>query len=191
MSRYCLSRVLMVTAVVSCITISSAASAATLYEETFDIDVANTAAFTAQYSDWTVNGTDPLTVVGGVVTIPDNGANDTTTATRPGFAGEVIISADISALSSNGNYNVGLVVGGNTVVFHPGFAGLPGALRVGGTSGFGNQDMGFVPANGTLHHVEVHQFPTGQFDITVTDGDNPVNVYTNSWTNLASVGGPI
>jgi hypothetical protein len=84
-----------------------------------------------------------------------------------------------------------LVVGGNTVVFHPGFAGTPGALRVGGAGGFGNQDMGFVPANGTLYHVEVHQFPTGQFDITVTDGDNPATVYTNTWTNLASVGGPI
>jgi hypothetical protein len=75
-------------------------------------------------------------------------------------------------------------------VFHPGFA-AGGAFRVQGNGGFGNTNMGFVPANGALHQFEVHSFPSGLVNIKVTDGLNPANVYTTSFTNPGSYGGAI
>lgn len=175
----------------SLLLVSQSASAVVVFSETFDTNVGNTAGFNAQYPAFTTSGVDPISVAGGVVTITNGtNANNTTTATIPGFAQEVFISADIGALSSSGSFNVGLRIGNNNVVFHPGFPG-GGALRVEGTGGFGNTNMGFVPANGVLHHLEVHQLLTGQFDITFTDGGNPLNVFNTSFTNLSSVGGPI
>ena len=167
-----------------------------LFQETFDTDVASTTAFGNQYSAFTADrfpgtGLDPLgddvvSVVNGVLTIehgtPFQGSSMATRVTIPGYSEEVIISADIGAMNSDGFYNVGMWVGENYIAFHPGFGG--GALRVrppeGG--GFNNRDMGFTPANRVLHHMEVHQFPTGDFNIKVTDGANPDNVFTASWT---------
>jgi hypothetical protein len=105
--------------------------------------------------------------------------------------GEVVIFAEIGASNSNGNYNVGMVIGENRLVFHPGYAVIPGAFRVEGPGGFGNSDMGFVPTNGFLNQFEVHSFPDGLFTIKVTDAMNPANVYNASFTNPASYGGPI
>jgi len=79
----------------------------------------------------------------------------------------------------------------NTVLFHPGYEPTPGAFRVEGEGGFPNQDMGFIPAVGVLHHVEIHSFPDGLFNIKVTDGLNPANIYENSFTNPLAYGGDI
>jgi hypothetical protein len=105
--------------------------------------------------------------------------------------GELVFFAQIGSSNSNGNYNIGMVIGQNRLVFHPGFAPIPGAFRVEGPGGFGNASMGFIPANGLLHQFEVHSFPSGLFTIKVTDAANPLNVYTSSFTNLASYGGNI
>lgn len=184
------SHVLGIVLAVSLWACASSTSAALLFEETFDTDVANTAAFNAQYPAFTTSGPDPVSVVTGVATITNGtGANNTTTATIPGYFQEIFVSADIGALSSNGSYNVGFAIGANNVVFHPGLAG--GALRVEGPGGFGNTNVGFTPANGVLHQLEVHQLPNGMYDITLTDGSNPLNVFNTSFTNLGSVGGPI
>jgi hypothetical protein len=77
----------------------------------------------------------------------------------------------------------------NAMVFHPGYPG--GALRVEGEAGFDNQDMGWTPAVGVMHHVEIHSFPDGLFDIKVTDGTDPSKVYTKSFTNPFAYGGDI
>ncbi|MEZ5303426.1 MAG: hypothetical protein R3F11_22715 [Verrucomicrobiales bacterium] len=88
-------------------------------------------------------------------------------------------------MESNRNYNVGLQIGDNSLAFHPGFTGVPGALRIEGPGGFGSSNMGFVPYNNVLHHVEVVQHANGMFDLTVTDSNNPLNVFTTSWFNPA------
>ena len=167
-----------------------AGAATVLFTETFNTDVPNTAGFNAQYPAFTTSGPDPISVVSGVATITNGtGSNNTTTATIPGYSQDISISADIGALSSSGNYNVGFRIGANNIIFHPGHGG--GALRVEGPGGFGNTNMGFTPPNGVLHHLEVHQHPGGLFDITLTDGSNPLNVFNTSFTNLGSVGGAI
>src|SRR5262245_3159312 len=48
--------------------------------------------------------------------------------------------------------------------------------------------MGFVPQMGVLHHVEILSLPSGLFNIKVTDGNNPANMYTTSFTNVGSYG---
>jgi hypothetical protein len=77
----------------------------------------------------------------------------------------------------------------NTVLFHPGYPA--GAFRVDGDGGYPNQDMGWSPAPGVMHHMEIHSFPDGLFNITVTDGTDPAKVYTNSFSNLFAYGGDV
>jgi hypothetical protein len=83
----------------------------------------------------------------------------------------------------------GLRLGNNLFGFHPGYPS--GALRVEGPGGFGSTDMGWTPALGVLNHAEVHSFPSGLFTIKITDGTNPTNVFTTSFTNPASYGGAV
>jgi hypothetical protein len=109
--------------------------------------------------------------------------------TRCGPTGAAEISARVGADASDGSYSVGLVIGENNIVFHPGYGG--GALRVEGPGGFGNTNVGFTPANGVLHNLEVTCDGAGGFDVTLTDGANPANVFTASFTNAGSVGGPV
>jgi len=172
--------------------IGQSAQADVLFRETFDTDAADTAAFTTAYPAFTVGGDPsvPVSVADGRLVITnDTNGNIFANTTVSGIGGDVTYSLDIGALDNNGAYNVGLQLGENRIVFHPGFP-TGGALRVEGPGGFGNQDMGFVPANGTLHHLEIKQTAaTGLFEITLTDGDVPTNVYTTSFTNLNSVGG--
>jgi len=106
---------------------------------------------------------------------------------RPGLTGPGTISTLVGSDQCNGSFNVGLRIGENQIVFHPGHGG--GAFRVEGPGGFGNQNVGFTPANGVLHKLEVTDVGGGLFNITFTDGANPANVYTNSFTNAASSGG--
>ena len=202
-------RNLFISAIVCLVWCMADPGAAFLFRETFDTDVANTAEFRATYPHITTklfrgNGQPPLaddvvSVRDGVLWV-DMGNSFASQLTIPGYSEEIYISADIGALNSDGYYNVGMVFGQpeeNTISFHPGFTGYddygywlggPGALRVNGRGGFGNKDMGFLPENGVLHHMEVHQLPGGTFDITVTDGENSANVFTTSWTNDRAFG---
>jgi hypothetical protein len=69
------------------------------------------------------------------------------------------------------------------VLFHIGFSGA--ALRVEGPGGFGNQDVGFTPAQGApLHTLSVQSDGAGQFSVTLEDG-NSAGTFTESWTNFA------
>lgn len=158
----------------------------------------NSANAAADYPDFTATlGGGSATVTGGVLHLTGGGSQGTqsdqlfTVSLSPAPVGELTIFAQIGASNSNGDYNIGLVVGQNRLVFHPGYAIIPGAFRVEGPGGFGNSDMGFIPTNGLLNQFEVHSFPNGLFTIKVTDAANPSNVYTASFTNIASYGGPI
>ena len=80
----------------------------------------------------------------------------------------------------------------NTMLFLPGYNVPPGFFRVDGPDSFPAQNMGWVPAFApVLHHVEIHSFPDGTFNITVTDGSNPAHVYEDSFTNPLAYGGDI
>jgi hypothetical protein len=120
-------------------------------------------------------------------------AADFFTVTPTGYAAgsELVIKIDMGFDGGAGTGATALRLGNNTILFHPGYNGPPGSFRVEGTGGYGNSDMGFVPGLGVLHHVEVHSFPSGLFNVTITDGANPAHVYMNSFSNLASYGGPI
>ena len=152
----------------------------------------------ADYPDFTssLNG-GSATVTGGVLHLTGAGVAPAqsdqlfTVSMSVAPVGEVTIFAQIGASDSNGDYNVGMVIGENRLVFHPGYVAIPGAFRVEGPGGFGNSNMGFVPTNGLLNQFEVHSFPSGLFTIKVTDAANPLNVYNASFTNLASYGAPI
>ena len=168
------------------------------YTENFQ-SPAPSADATTDYPEFTASlggGTATVDAAGVLHLTPPNAPGDTdqvfTVTPSPAPTGEIVILAQVGASQSNGNYNVGLVVGQNNLSFHPGFGGPPaGAFRVEGPGGFGNSDMGFVPANGVLHQFEVHSFPNGDFTIKVTDGSNPANVYNAAFNNPGSYGGPI
>lgn len=167
------------------------------YSQNFESPSASVDA-AADYPDFTstLSG-GSATVTGGVLRLTGAGPAGTqsdqlfTVQMSAAPLGEIVIFAQIGASNSNGNYNIGMVVGENRLVFHPGYAAIPGAFRVEGPGGFGNSDMGFIPTNGLLNQFEVHSFPDGQFTIKVTDAANASNVYSASFTNLASYGGPI
>lgn len=127
---------------------------------------------------------------------------------NPTPTGEIVIKVDMgwNGLDANppngpGTGGAGLRLGRhgnttsseNTMFFLPGYNAPPGFFRIDGPGGSGvAQDMGWVPAVGpVLHHVEIHSFPSGLFNITITDGANPANVYTNSFTNPLAYGGDI
>jgi len=120
-------------------------------------------------------------------------AADFFTVTPTGYAAgsELVINIDMGFSGGAGTGATALRLGSNTMLFHPGYNGPPGSFRVEGTGGYPNSDMVWVPPLGVLNHVEIHSFPSGLFNIKVTDGSNPANVYTNSFTNAASYGGPI
>jgi hypothetical protein len=134
------------------------------------------------------SGYEPLAATGGALVLETGTQN----YAKPGPAGAYTLTAGIGAdTASPGSYNVGLTIGQNHIVFHPGYTPIPGALRVEGPGGFGNASMGFVPAVGVLHEFEVTADGTGGFTIQVTDGANPANVFTTSFTNAGSVGGAV
>ncbi|MDJ0522858.1 MAG: PEP-CTERM sorting domain-containing protein [Planctomycetota bacterium] len=180
-------------AVILVVTLGFAAAPAwadTLFHETFDTNTANTATTLSTYSGWTVIGTTPVTVVNGVVQIEAQGDPfDLQGFALPStFTGDLTIEVDLGTSTASGSYNVGLKIGDNNIVFHPGYTVTPGAFRVEGPGGFGgpgdNRDMGFVPAAGVLHHMTVNiTAATGLIEIEVVDANDATNVYTTSITN--------
>jgi hypothetical protein len=123
---------------------------------------------------------------GEIVIKVDMGWNgkDVDPVVAPGFGG---CGLRLGQVINNG---IETTLSEDSMVFHPGYPG--GAFRIEGDPVFeANQDMGWTPAVGVMHHVEIHSFPDGQFDIKVTDGANPSNVYAMSFTNPDAYGGDI
>lgn len=120
--------------------------------------------------------------------------------------GEIVINLDIGWNNMDANppscvgcgaagirlgKQAGTMSSENTIVFHPGYNAPPGAFRVDGQGGFPNQNMGWVPDLGVLHHLEIRSFPDGLFTIKVTNGLDPNLVYEDSFTNPAAYGGDL
>jgi hypothetical protein len=158
--------------------------------ESFDIDTTTTLETQNTYPSFSFNVSGSAIVSSGVLQLESAGDGSDDSATISGFTEEVIVSVDIGLSTSLVGYsNVGLMIGDNYILFHPGFGG--GALRVTGPGGFGTTNMGFTPALDVLHHMQVHVHPSGLFEIQITDANNQSNVFTKSFTNSSSVGGNI
>jgi len=160
---------------------ANAAMGAVLASETFD-------------NDFKIDGSGhDVGASGGVYRIAGTGANvsshyEVVNPAAPGTA--FTVSADISSDADPvGGFNVGLKIGSNNVVFHPGYTG--GALRVDGTGGFGNQNVGFTPSQAVLHTLTVSGDGAGNFNLTLKDGTGVAADYTNSWTNAGNTASTI
>lgn len=150
------------------------AAAEAVFSETFD---GPTLPDTLTYSEvppnmvWSTSG-------GELLADSDGTLNTTITAiTNDGFAAPIglrtVYSLDLGIPdgASVGSYNVGLQFGGYRAVFHPGYVPIPGAFRMEGGYGVSNQNMGFVPKTGVLHHIDVETFMIGTslaVDVTVS-----------------------
>lgn len=168
------------------------------FNETFSIN-STEAQFAVKYPRWTVTkyeGNPPLEVTGGMLFLRFGGSNLGLSATidASGFAGPIEITAELGGgdgvTSAPCGYNTGLVIGDNTIVFHPGceLNGVRGHLRIDGPGGFSNQDVGWVPAENVLHRLVVVSDGTGNFTGTLTDGTNASHTFSFAWTNPGAVG---
>lgn len=94
------------------------------------------------------------------------------------FAGNLTITAGVNVRGDPGAINVGLRVGNNNYLFHPGFVTGQGAFRVDRADGFQNYEMGFTPLSWSgggadVFHTLVVDITTDivtSVDITVIDG---------------------
>jgi hypothetical protein len=164
------------------VALAPVAQAQVLRDLTFDTDAANVVAVTAQYGLTNAFGLSAASASGGQLRISPAGGQGA--MDFGAFAGDLTISFDasISALSGPGSINVGLRVGGNNIVFHPGFGG--GAFRIDGV--IGNTDMGFTPNVAVLNHFRVDIDAAARtFAISITDGANSNNVFQYLFTNPA------
>ncbi|MFW6163761.1 MAG: LamG-like jellyroll fold domain-containing protein [Planctomycetota bacterium] len=161
-----------------------AAQARVFLWETFDTDTTSTADTQATYPNLTFTGGGTIVADGGLLKM--SGTFTQQNALSPsGYPGDLVIQAQVGTDPGGGATNQGLRIDGNRLVFHPGYTPIPGALRVEGPGGFGNQDMGFVPAGGgVLHDWQASlDAATGNVQIQVTDGLDPSHVYTASFTS--------
>ena len=162
-----------------------------LLSESFDTDTADTSATLASYTDWSrtlaAGGVvTELVIIEGRVNMKPSGSFTDTLFDVAGFTGDLIITADIGRNSTSSSYNVGLTIGDNRLVFHPGFNTntTKGFFRVEGPGGFSNQDMGFTTLANVMYQFEVSiTAATGAFAITVTDPNDSNNVYNAAFTN--------
>jgi hypothetical protein len=197
-----------------CTEITSAAQVSLPFFEPFNNLSANAtvdyAQFTAQQAvggpaaQWTVDAKGLRTSTVAFANL-DEPAFSVTPNPKP--TGEIVINVDIgwnnldvTPISCIGCGGAGLRLGRhldtlsseNTMLFHPGYNGPPGSFRINGPGGDGlNWNMGWTPALDVLHHVEIHSFPDGLFNIKVTDGTDPNLVYEDTFTNPAAYGGDI
>jgi hypothetical protein len=160
------------------------------YDFSTDASQANIA---AQYPDWSLvpaNGSDAATVsvTDGQLHLGGDQATSTQFQLLTAPVGAFTIDVDLGAFPNGfGSTNIGVKIGDNVIVFHPGYPTT--GLRVEGDGGFTNVDVGFTLAAETLHHLTLTGDGLGLFSVTLTDGLNSANTFTTSFTNVASVGG--
>ncbi|NQT51976.1 hypothetical protein HQ576_07995, partial [bacterium] len=157
------------------------AAATPLFLETFDTDTATTAQTVATYPHFTYTGPDTIAVIGGVVNLTGTSSeqNFRVNATH---AGNIVVHMKVGSSPGGGSTNVGLRLGDNRLVFHPGFS--VGAFRIEGPNGIGNQNMGYTPTAGALHDMHLTILAgTGTMLINVSDPTTPSSNYHVVWTD--------
>jgi hypothetical protein len=164
----------------------------TVLFESFEQDAASTAEVEALYPAWDFipqRSTDSVRVVDGVVRLKGSWYHPTRLALTDSPEGAFFLSADVGTDPGHTCVNVGIEIGQNEIVFHPGHWGT--ALRVEGPGGFYNQNLGFTLAPVTLHYFTLAHDGEGLFEITLTDANNPGNTATRYFRNTGSIGGTI
>ncbi|MEA1952260.1 MAG: PEP-CTERM sorting domain-containing protein [Planctomycetota bacterium] len=136
---------------------SLSATADVLFTETFDgPSLPTTLTYTSDDTNtWLIDASNRLF---GDYDPAQAGTSAATAITIQGFLDPVLpitYSLDVGAPEGIdiGNYNVGLAFGDYQVKFHPGYP--DGAFRMGGGYETSNQDMGFTPKLGVMHHMAV------------------------------------
>jgi len=153
------------------------------FQESFATDTPDTATTLTTYPDFSFPGGGVALVNSGVLNLRGN-SNIQYFERKGGFLGDLFVRGEVGRdFGTSGCCNVGLSVGANRIVMHPGYPN--GAFRVEGPSPSGNQNMGFTPANApVLHPMEVKiDAATGKFLIAVVDGSNADNIYRYAFTD--------
>lgn len=143
------------------------ASAVVVFNETFDgPGLPGTLTYSSSPAGlitWSIDGAGRL--LADYVGEPPNAGG--TAITKSGFIApsglSTIYSLDVGVPTgiSVGAYNVGIKFGDYEIIFHPGYTAIPGAFRVSGGFDVPNQNMGFVPKLGVLHHIDVETIMVG------------------------------
>lgn len=92
------------------------------------------------------------------------------------FMGNVVVSFDTTIQGSPGQINVGLRVGDNNYIFHPGYPS--GAFRIDGPGGHSNVDIGFTPSLSLIGMSVAINATSRMTTIRIVDG---INTYEESF----------
>jgi len=154
----------------------SPAGAGTVYSTSFDTPTADLEETLAQYglTNGDVIGVPSASVSGGVALVgPVVGGNGSLDIGS--FPGDLVISLGVTtSLATPVNVNVGLRVGDNNLIFHPGYVAGLGAFRIDGPGGHSNTSMGFTPNRSFFSEMTVTiDADTGSTEIRIVDGGNP------------------
>jgi hypothetical protein len=166
-----------------------------IFSETFNTNTTNLGTTVAAYPAWSgIAGGGNISVTGNQLQINKSGANEF--LTNQTFNEEIWVKVDMGGVPnpgvSNGQYATALVIGNRAFQFFPGCCG--GALRIYDfnpiTGNIGTQlstpgDIvmpGFTPSSNVMHHIELHSNNLGTLDLKFTNGSNPLNIYTQSFT---------
>ena len=127
----------------------------TMLSESFDQDADSPAEVEGFYPAWEFipqNEFDQadVRVVDGVLRLQGSWNQPTRLALTDSPQGVFRLSADVGTEPGHTCVNVGVEIGQNEIVFHPGHPGT--GLRVEGPGGFSNQNLGFTLTPVTLHH---------------------------------------
>jgi hypothetical protein len=159
------------------------------YIQNFDTDTANAA---ATYPEFTLVGSGPATVSGGVLHLGldnSNNFNFPSVSTTPGLSTDIVLEVDMGGINPGiGSSRAEIKLGGVNALFHVGYPG--GAFRFEGNVSQPNTDMGYSPATGVLHHFTARSYGNGQFDVAIRNGSNPLQVFNASFNDVPSVGQP-
>ena len=161
-----------------------------LYQQSFDVDTSSTADTLEAYPefDFFGGGSNPVIVSNNQLIVPMQSSGAFRGLSLAGFQTDLLIRVKLTTVPGGPDQPVGVEIGENRMVFHPGFAGTganpPGSFAVNGPGGFPNRNMGFVPAAGVLHTMEIRSYADfGFYSIKVIDGANPNNVFQAQFSN--------
>ena len=141
--------------------------AAVLYQQNFDTDTTSFSQTLSTYG-FSNGGVGNAFVQSGMAMISP--VNQQGSLDFGAFIGNVVVSFDTTIQGTAGYINVGLRVGDNNYIFHPGYP--TGAFRIDGPDGHANLDMGFTPTAGLDHMSVAIDAASGMTTIRIVDGAN-------------------
>lgn len=175
----------------------SSSNAALIIDEEFDVGTSSTAETLEILSSWELLGTTDLSVANGRLEFQPQGPRVLNgIISKEAFSGNIELVANSGKTNTSGGFHVGILVGTNYVVFHPGLGNefiqghfryekwddLLGFLTIDGP----NLDMGFTPRELASHNVNIKvNSLTGEALVKITDGEDDQNIFEYSFTDVA------